>query len=168
MHISVNSMASRKNAENVRLSKQIRTLHGALIDIVSAMNRPQRDEAMVREAGIPLDRALFPLLVGIERRGPIGVVELADGVGRDYTTVSRQVAKLESLGLVARREGAADRRVREAVVTPKGKAMTDRVDAARDRMGRAIFDSWDTHDIDELVRLMRKFADAIKDDPSGS
>ena len=77
--------------------------HEALIDIVSVINRPQRDEMFVREAGIPLDRALFPLLVVIERRGPIGVVELADRVGRDYTTVSRQVAKLESLGLVERR-----------------------------------------------------------------
>ena len=39
------------------------------------------DEAMVREAGISLDRALFPLLVLVERVGPIGVVELAEGYG---------------------------------------------------------------------------------------
>ena len=160
-------MASRKSVQSSRLPKQIRALHGALLDIVSVMNRPQRDEVMIRAAGIPLDRALFPLLVGIERFGPIGVVELADRAGRDYTTVSRQVAKLESLGLVERREGATDRRVREAVVTPHGKAMTDRVDAARERMGRVIFESWDPHDIDELVRLTRKFADAMKDEPSG-
>jgi len=54
------------------------------------------DTALIREAGIFLDRALFPLLVGIERKGPIGVGELADLVSREYTTVSRQVAKLES------------------------------------------------------------------------
>jgi len=160
-------MAPRKSPQSTRLSKQIRALHGALIDIVSVMNRPQRDEAMIRAAGIPLDRALFPLLVGIERVGPIGVVELADRAGRDYTTVSRQVAKLESLGLVERREGATDRRVREAVITAKGKAMTDRVDAARERMGRVIFDSWDSRDIDELVRLTRKFADALEGEPEG-
>lgn len=141
-------------------------LHGALIDIVSAMNRPQRDEQMVREAGISLDRALFPLLVGIERLGPIGVVDLADRVGRDYTTVSRQVAKLESLGLVAREASAADRRVREAVVTSKGKAMTDAVDLARERIGAQIFASWEDHDVEKLVRLMRKFADAVNDVPS--
>ncbi|MEY2934651.1 MAG: hypothetical protein RL033_5400 [Pseudomonadota bacterium] len=159
-------MAPRKSVQNTRFAKQIRALHGALIDIVSVINRPQRDEAMIREAGIPLDRALFPLLVGIERFGPIGVVEMADRAGRDYTTVSRQVAKLESLGLVERREGAADRRVREAVVTAKGKAMTDRVDAARERLGRVIFESWEPQDIDELVRLTRKFADAVKEEPT--
>ncbi|CAN7223083.1 MarR family winged helix-turn-helix transcriptional regulator [Bosea sp. LjRoot9] len=160
-------MSSRKNVQNTHISEQLRVLHGALIDIVSIMNRPQRDEMMVREAGISLDRALFPLLVGIERRGPIGVVDLADRVGRDYTTVSRQVAKLESLGLVERQAGAADRRVREAIVTPKGKAMTDAVDKARERIGRAIFASWDERDVAELVRLMRKFADAVNDDAPG-
>jgi DNA-binding MarR family transcriptional regulator len=136
-----------------------------LLDIVSAMNRPQRDEALIREAGIPLDRALFPLLVGIERFGPIGVVELADRVRRDYTTVSRQVARLESLALVERHGSAADRRVREAVISPKGKAMTDLVDAARERIGRAIFETWETRDIDALVGLVRKFADALTDEP---
>jgi predicted transcriptional regulator len=30
----------------------------------------------------------------VARLGPIGVVDFADRAGRDYTTVSRQVAKL--------------------------------------------------------------------------
>ena len=154
-------MASRKRVQNTRMHEQIRALHEALIDIVSIMNRPQRDEMMVREAGISLDRALFPLLVVIERRGPIGVVDLADRVGRDYTTVSRQVAKLESLGLVERQAAAADRRVSQATVTAKAKAMTVAVDKARERLGCAIFATWDERDVEELVRLMRKFADAV-------
>ncbi|MGF6228498.1 DNA-binding MarR family transcriptional regulator [Inquilinus ginsengisoli] len=157
-------MSSTKKVHNTHIGDRLRELHGALIDIVGVMNRPQRDEAMVRAAGISLDRALFPLLVSIERRGPIGVVDLADRVGRDYTTVSRQVAKLESLGLVERKESAADRRVREATITPRGKAMTDLIDGARERMGRAIFASWDQRDVEDLVRLMRRFADDIMAD----
>jgi len=105
--------------------------------------------------------------VGIERRGPIGVVELASGVGRDYTTVSRQVAKPESLGLVERQAGDEDRRVRQSVVTAKGRAMTDAVDAARERIARAIFATWEQRDVEELVRLMRKFADAVNGDATG-
>ncbi|MCW6509026.1 MarR family winged helix-turn-helix transcriptional regulator [Lichenifustis flavocetrariae] len=157
-------MTSIDNVHNTHIGGQLRVLHGAVLDIVATINRPQRDETLIREAGIPLDRALFPLLVGIERFGPVGVVEMADRVGRDYTTVSRQFAKLEGLGLVTRQESAADRRVREAAITPKGKTMTDRVDAARERLGRAIFETWDADEIDELVRLMRKFADAVKDE----
>ena len=164
VHVS-RAMPSRKRVQNTHIRNRLRELHGAVLDIVSAINRPQRDETLIKEAGIALDRALFPLLVGIQRFGPIGVVELADRVGRDYTTVSRQVAKLESLGLVKRRANAADARVRDAVVTAKGKAMTDRVDAARARLGRAVFATWNARDVDQLVRLMRRFADALNDRP---
>ena len=159
-------MPSTKDSAKYTYPAKLRELHSAVMDIGSAMNRPQRDEKLIREAGIRLDRALFPLLVSIERFGPIGVVELADRVGRDYTTVSRQVAKLERLGLVQRQGNPDDRRVREAVVSRKGKVMTDRLDAARDRLGRVVLLTWDARDIDELARLMRKFADAIKDDPA--
>lgn len=158
-------MRSRIKVQNTHIGIRLRQLHSAVLDIVSAMNRPQRDEVLIKAAGIPLDRALFPLLVGIERFGPIGVVDLADRVGRDYTTVSRQVTKLESLGLVERRGSAADGRLREARITRKGKAMTNLVDAARERIGRIIFEQWEVRDIDELVRLMRKFADALTDEP---
>src|SRR5689334_23812076 len=126
-------MPSRKSVQNTHIRDRVRALHEALVDIVGVFNRPQADEMMVRQAGISLDRALFPLLVVIERRGPIGVVDLADRVGRDYTTVSRQVAKLESLGLVERRAGRGDKRVREAVISAAGREMTDAIDQARDR-----------------------------------
>lgn len=158
-------MARQKNVQDAHMSAQLRALHGALMTIVSVMNRPQRDEAMVREAGISLDRALFPLLVSIERLGPIKVGDLADRLGRDYTTVSRQISKLESLGFISTQEGAQDRRVREAVVTPKGKTLTGKIDTARERIARAIFASWEEQEFEDLVRLMQKFATAIEDKP---
>jgi DNA-binding MarR family transcriptional regulator len=159
-------MSSERRVQDTHISKQLRVLHDALLRIVSVMNRPERDEVLIKKAGIRLDRALFPLLIGVERAGPIGVVDLAGRVGRDYTTVSRQVTKLESLSLVKRRGNATDGRVREAVITRRGKEMADMVDAAREKIGRAIFKTWDAHDFDELVRLIRKFADAIEDEPS--
>jgi DNA-binding MarR family transcriptional regulator len=151
-------MPAKKNVQDAHMSAQIRALHSALITIISVFNRPDRDEALISEAGISLDRALFPLLVLIQRLGPIAVGDLAGRVGRDYSTVSKQVAKLESLGLVTRRAGATDRRVTEALVTSEGKAMTDALDAARDRFGRQLFAEWDRGDIEELVRLLQKFA----------
>ncbi|KGT91664.1 MarR family transcriptional regulator [Erwinia typographi] len=156
-------MPSSNNVQNTHISQQLRALHGAILEIVAVINRPQGDERLIKEAGINLERALFPLLVGIERLGPIGVVELAERVGRDHSTVSRQVAKLEGSGLVERRPGAADRRVREAVITPKGKTMTDHVDAARERIGREIFASWQQDDVDKLVQLLSKYAGALKE-----
>lgn len=40
--------------------------------------------------------------------------------------------------------------------------MTDRVDQARERIGQAIFATWDERDVRDLVRLMLKFADDLK------
>jgi DNA-binding MarR family transcriptional regulator len=159
-------MARAKRVQAAHISpEQFKELHLTLLDIMSAMNRPQRDEYMVRAAGISLERALFPLLVSVERLGPIALVELADRAGRDYTTVSRQVSRLEELGLVTREANTVDRRVRQVAITPRGKAMTNRVDAARERIGRATFDSWELQDVEALMRLMRKFADALKAGP---
>lgn len=152
---------STKNVQNAYIKKSMPELHRSLIDIAVLMNRPERDAQLLEMAGLTLERALFPLLVIIERRGPIGVVELADGVGRDYTTVSRQVARLEELGLVERRSGASDKRVREAVVTPRGKAATDAVDIAREKMALTLFRDWTRQDFDELLRLMRMLADGM-------
>jgi DNA-binding MarR family transcriptional regulator len=151
--------------QNTHIRHTLRPLHDALIDVVGFFNRPQNDATLLQEAGVTLDRALFPLLVLIQRRGPLGVGELADRVGRDYTTVSRQVAKLENLGLVARRPGKTDRRVTEAIVTEKGQAMSEMLDAARERLAAKALASWSEEDLVELARLLRRFADNLMQGP---
>jgi DNA-binding MarR family transcriptional regulator len=151
-------MASRKKVQNTRI-EDIHKIYGAVVDLVGIMNRPQRDARMIKEAGISLDRALFPLLVGIGRFGPIGVVDLADRAGRDYTTVSRQVAKLESLGLVEREAAEGDKRVREAVITASGREMARAIDRAQDRLLTAMLSDWRQEDIATLAPLLRKLAD---------
>jgi DNA-binding MarR family transcriptional regulator len=151
--------------EYASMKKEVRELHHTLVDLVGLMNRPQRDSALLQEAGVSLDRALFPLLIVVERKGPIGVVELSELVGRDYTTVSRQITKLGSLGLISRRPAKTDSRVREAVITAKGKDMTSAIDAARERMATVLFAKWSKRDLQDLARLMRRFADDFQSLP---
>lgn len=155
-------MATKNKVQDTHISAQMKDLHRSLISIVSVMNRPRNDERLIAEAGVHLDQALFRLLVVIERVGPIGVVDLAGRLGRDYTTISRQVSKLERMELVIRHENSQDRRMREAVVSEKGKAITDQIDQARERLARGIFQDWAAEDITDLVRLMRQFAKALE------
>jgi DNA-binding MarR family transcriptional regulator len=150
-----NSAAKRRNAE-------LRLLHGAMVDLFAMMNQPQRDDVLLGEAGVSLDRALFPLLVGIERFGPIGVVELAEGMGRDHTTVSRQVAKLVKLGLVERQPNPADARVHEAVITNSGRRVNDALTAARQRLAAPVLARWSEKDFGSFVRLLCRFVDDVK------
>lgn len=154
---------SSKKLHKAHIAAQLPHLHRSLIDIVSTMNRPERDAAMLELAGLPLERALFPLLVLVERLGPIGVVDLAGRVGRDYSTVSRQVARLEELELVTRRASATDARVREAVITRQGEIANRAIDAAREKLAVEMFKDWSREDFDHLQRLLRRLADEMSE-----
>jgi DNA-binding MarR family transcriptional regulator len=79
--------------------------------------------------------------------------------------VSRQVAKPESLGLVARQARKADRRVTEAIVTDQCHAMSDALDAARERLAGVALAGWSENDLKELARLLRRFADNLMHGP---
>lgn len=136
-------------------------IHSALADIVGIMNSPQRDAAMIREAGISLDRALFPLLLIVARKGPISVTDLADHVGRDHSTVSRQVPKLEDQGLIERRLSSSDQRIREAVITPAGRKMTAIIDETRKRVAARFLENWSDDEKQSLAHLIRKLADDV-------
>ncbi len=151
-----------------RMRTDLRQLHETLIDLMAFLNRPQPDRTSIEEAGIRLDRALLPLLVRIERRGPIGIVELAEAAGRDHSTVSRQAANLEKLGLAVRRPGRSDQRIREVAITAKGRAMTAALDAARQRLVGPLLARWSKKDRSELVRLLRRLVDDLTNGPMAS
>jgi DNA-binding MarR family transcriptional regulator len=136
-------------------------LAAALLDLLSLLNSPRQDEILLREAGMSLDRALFPLLVRIGMAGSMSVVELADQVGRDHSTISRQMAKLESLGLVSRRQGLNDQRIREAAITIAGQRAVRAITTARRRLLGKILADWSPEDREAVARLNRKLADAI-------
>jgi len=154
-------MVERLRKADGEMSEQLHDLHRAFLEIVSVINRPREDDTLLRRVGVKLDRGLFPLLVRIQQFGPIGVVDLADQVGRDYTTVSRQVARLERLGLVARRGSAHDGRIREARLTPKGIGVTGRIDGAREKLLRELLTEWRPQEVEQLVRSVRKLADTV-------
>ena len=140
----------------------------ALMDLVGAINSRRGDGVLLKETGVSLDRALFPLLVRIGVSGSINVAELAEQVGRDHSTVSRQVGKLEGLGLVRRGAGKADRRAREAVITEEGQRTVDLITEARQRLFDRMLAGWSEQEIEGLARLNRRLADAMRAGQAGS
>jgi hypothetical protein len=48
----------------------------ALIDLVGMLNSPRQDDILLKEAGVSLDRALFPLLVRIGAFVSLNVADL--------------------------------------------------------------------------------------------
>jgi DNA-binding MarR family transcriptional regulator len=140
----------------------IDVLAGALLDLLAVLNSPRQDEVLLEAAGVTLDRALFPLLVRIGASGSIGVVELADQSGRDHSTISRQVAKLEALGLVIRQVAARDQRIREALITEAGRRMISAITEGRRHLLGQLLHEWSPEDRGALARLNRRLADGMK------
>lgn len=134
----------------------------ALTDLVGMLNSPRQDEILLKEAGVLLDRALFPLLARIGASNSLNVADLAEQVGRDQSTVSRQTAKLEGLGLIKRRAGKSDQRAREAVITPAGRRLVQAITKARRRLFDKLLASWSVADVEALARLNRRLADAMR------
>ncbi len=113
------------------------------------------------EAGLDLDPVFLPLLVRLGA-GPAGAVELAGQSGRDHSTMSRQIARLEAAGLVERHASPADGRVRAARLTPKGEGAVASLTAARRRLFDRALAGWVPADREALGRLLGRFAKGLK------
>jgi DNA-binding MarR family transcriptional regulator len=146
----------------VQNTHDVDAIAAALMDLVGLLNSPRRDDVLLAAAGVSLPRALFPLLVRIGASGAIGVTDLAEQVGRDHSTISRQVAALEKLGLVKRRANAEDSRINEAAITDKGKETVARITKTRRRLLGNLLSDWSAKERQDLARLNRKFADVLR------
>ena len=136
-------------------------IHAVLLRLNGYMNRPDIDQAFLARAGVKLDRALFPLLTRIGLAHPIGVVELANLVGRDHSTVSRQAAKLEALGLVERQATKGDQRVRLLEPSAAGRKMLDQFATARRKFLTERLDNWTDQERSVLLDLLTRFSATI-------
>lgn len=136
-------------------------LHAVLLELNGYMNRPDVDQAFLARAGVKLDRALFPLLTRIGLAHPIGVVELANLVGRDHSVVSRQVAKLEALGLVERQPANSDQRIRLLSPSAAGRKMLNQFSATRRRFLDERLAGWSDEERSTLLKLLRRFSATI-------
>lgn len=71
------------------------------------------------------------------------------------------MARIESLGLIARQSSKADKRIRAAVVNAKGREMAAALEQAREKLAAEVLANWTKKDLQDLMRLMRRFADGF-------
>lgn len=67
----------------------------------------------------------FTLLASLALQGERSVGELADFIGVDRTTLSRNMALAETRGLIASRRADGDARARLVQITPRGRELLD-------------------------------------------
>jgi DNA-binding MarR family transcriptional regulator len=92
---------------------------------------------------VSVDRAGYLAMRMLEGLGPVTANGLAQSLGLDASTVTRQVTALESQGLVERCANPADKRSSTIVLTPDGRQSMRQVEQARRRHIEALVSDWD-------------------------
>jgi DNA-binding MarR family transcriptional regulator len=101
-----------------------------------------------------LDAACYAMLLHVSDIAPIRAADVVERTGLDKSTVSRQIARLEELGLVERVADPHDGRARQVQLTEVGTDRLNKVRSDRRARMRAIFDKWTTADISTFSGLL--------------
>lgn len=140
-------------------------IHRLLIGVSDIINRLDVDARLLTASDVKLDRALFPLLSRLAMHEPLNTVDLANLVGRDHSTVSRQVAKLEDEGLVERVAVPTDKRARFLKTTAAGQRLLAQIASVRRRWMEEHFSDWSKDDLAQLNLLMTRALQAKDSGP---
>ncbi len=143
-------------------TRNVDAIAAALLELTGCLNSPRQDDVLLREAGVSLDRALFPLLVRLSAASAMSVAKLAEQVGRDPSTVSRQLGKLEQLGLVRRPAAREDLRVRDAAVSKAGLRTVAAITAARRKLLTELLRDWSPDECEVFPHLLQRLAHTMK------
>ena len=128
-------------------------------------------EGMHRRSEIyrDLDRASYLLARTLDTTGPVSINGLASLLGLDATTVTRQVATMETAKLVVRRADPDDRRVSLIGLSANGRRKMRAVQLARKERIASLLGDWSKGDRRQLGRLLARFNDELsRDDASNA
>jgi DNA-binding MarR family transcriptional regulator len=123
-----------------------------------------------------MDRAAYLLLNRLDDEGPMGVKALAEAMGIDSSTVTRQVAPLVDTGLVKRTSHPEDGRAVVLALSPRGRGRLDEVRDSRRRLMAQVTEDWSAEERKVFTDLLVRFNTALaqwhaglgqRDEPAG-
>lgn len=114
-----------------------------------------------------MDRELAPLDLGHGRYLYLFGLYIADGrkqrelaeiIGTDKAAVTRALVRLERSGYIRRRSDPRDGRVTRVFLTPKGRKLRPRLEAAADNAIEALTEPLDRYEREALRELLARMA----------
>ena len=116
----------------------------------------------------PLTLPQFHLLKLISLNGSHQVGEVAQFLGVSPPAATKNIDKLEGLGLVARSPSADDRRATLLASSRKGRALVRRYEALKEERLEPVLESFSEGELAQLTRLLERFClQLIKQQDSG-
>lgn len=103
----------------------------SLFQIVNFFNDPRHDTTLLKKSGIKDDKNLLPIIVRVGVSQTISVGDLANQLGKNHSSISRQIDKFEKQGLLVSSYNDNDRRIRQVALTEKGAELLQLIEKAR-------------------------------------
>ncbi|HEY9412515.1 MAG TPA: MarR family transcriptional regulator [Jiangellaceae bacterium] len=131
---------------------------------LSVMLRRARSMSMTiaREVHEGLDAAEYSLLVLIDESGEMRAADVAERFVLDKSTVSRQLAHVEAVGLVERVPDPEDGRARLVRLTEEGRTRLERVRQQRRIRLRGALEAWPVDDVELLAQLLGRLNTSLE------
>ena len=138
----------------------------AALELENGINQIyQRSRTRVRHLAERFEGDLQPLGFGILRyiiiNGPLRAGDIVTGLGIDKAAVSRQLAQLRQLELIASTPDPADKRATLVEASDSAKAALAAFRAEVSLEYRAALESWPTEDIAALASLLGRFNESV-------
>jgi len=105
---------------------------------------------LARQVDDGLEAAAYGLLGLLADGGDVRAADLAEKLGLDKSTVSRQVTQMESIGLIQRVPDPQD-----------GRARVQQLRAARGRWFGEALEDWPAADVDTLAVLLKHLNESL-------
>ena len=122
-----------------------------LVDLTTHYN------ALIRSAASQLHLTASQAfhLISIPHDG-IPMFKLAHKLGLDASTLTRNIQKLENLGLVKRKHDSYDKRVQKAVLTKQGVEITEEIEGILLKRSYSITEQIDLDTQENMCELLEK------------
>jgi MarR family transcriptional regulator, transcriptional regulator for hemolysin len=136
--------------------------HAAFGSLLSRAARQWRRAADLRLEPFALTEATWLPLVHIARAPESPrQKDLAASMSLDGSSVVRLLDNLEAAGLIQRKEGKHDRRAKIILLTPRGRAIADRVETVARRIRGNALAGLSDKDIETTVRVLQHVCRAL-------
>lgn len=124
---------------------------------------------IARQIHPDMEPSAYGLMVLLQQQGPMRLTDLASAVGVGKPSLSRQVAMLQSLGLVEKHTDPVDGRAQPINLTAQGATRLEATASVRKEHFRRTWTGWEAQDLRTLVRLLHKLnASARPEHASGA
>ncbi|MFJ4851637.1 MULTISPECIES: MarR family winged helix-turn-helix transcriptional regulator [unclassified Streptomyces] len=128
---------------------------------LSARRAEQTRLGGVGTARNSMDRGAYLLLHLLDSDGPMGVKALAEGMGIDASTVTRQVAPLVDSGLIKRTTDPEDRRAVVLAVSPRGHLRLEEIRTSRRQLMAIATQSWTPQEREVFTDLLGRLHETM-------